>query len=141
MSGSPKVVLWISRHRPLTTQVKTLEEKLGSIKLIEYAKPVPTAEKVIEIVEQTNASYVIPVLPMSFVIRLVQESKKIGFKVLRAEMELIHHCTTKPCPDYNPNTDSIVESKDFETGNIIYRHYRFKGFKVLKEVKFVEEEF
>ena len=71
---------------------------------------------------------------------LVHEAKKRNFTVLRANMENIHNCKVYPCPEYNNYTDTIMQSKDFNTGQVIYRHFRFKNFKILKDIVVVEED-
>ena len=132
------VVLWLSRHKPLPIQIKFLKEKLGKDTIIvEYSEPISTAEKAVELIKQFSAKYVVPVLPLSFIIHLVQESKKHGFIVLRAEMELLHNCESEKCPEYNPNTDSIVVSKDLQTSERIFRHFRFKEFVQLVDIQIV----
>ena len=139
MSDKFKVVLWLSRHRPLPVQIEALKEKLGDIILLEHSKPLPTVDKVLELIEDVEADYVIPVLPLTFVVRLVEESRKRKFKVIRPIMDLVHECSSTSCPDYDPRTDTLVETKDYETGRVFYRHYRFREFRILKEVQFVEE--
>ena len=135
------VVLWISRHRPLKSQLFYLKQKLGDFKLVIHDKPLSTAENAIELAKKYNADYIIPVLPLSFITHLVTEAKRHGFTVLRAEMDNIHNCKVQPCPEYNPYTDTIMESKDFNTGQKIYRHFRFREFVVLKDIKIITEPF
>lgn len=136
-----KIVLWMSRHDPLPVQINYLKNKIGDFELVKYSKPLSTAEEAVKIIKQYNADYVIPVLPLSFIARLVEVSKREGFTILRAEMELVHNCETKPCSQFDEYTDTIVESKDLSTGETIYRHFRFKEFKILKDIVFVEEPF
>ena len=138
MGAEKPVVLWLSRHKPISSQIEYLRHKLGDYVLVQYARPLPTVEKALELVEMYGADYVVPVLPMTFIMRLVEESKKRGFKVLRADMQLLHYCSSRPCPDFRPQTDVVIESKDLETGGKIYRHFRFRGFKLLKDVRLVE---
>jgi len=134
-------VLWISRHKPLPAQLKYLKQKLGDFELIIHDKPLSTAQDAVNLVKQHGAKYIIPVLPLSFIAHLVQEAKKHDFIVLRAEMENIHNCTQHPCPEFNPNTDTIMESRDFNTGQKIYRHFRFKCFVILKDIQIITEPF
>jgi len=133
-------VLWLSRHKMLPAQIDYIARKLKNFRIVIYNKPIATAEDAVRLIRKHRAEYVIPVLPLSFIARLVEESKKHGFKVLRADMQLIHLCEKQPCPDYNPQTDTIVVSRDLTTGETIYRHFRFKGFKILKDIIFVEED-
>jgi len=133
-------VLWVSRHKPLPSQLEYLKNKLGDFEIVEYPYPIGTAEQAVEIVKRNNAKYVIPVLPLSFIAHLVTSAQKEGFTVLRAEMENIHNCSQHSCPDYNSETDTIMESKDFSTNETIYRHFRFKEFRKLKAIEIVTEE-
>lgn len=133
-------VLWISRHEPLPAQLNYLRQKLGDFELIRHSQPVATAEQAVELAKQHNAKYIIPVLPLSFIAHLVTSAQREGFTVLRAEMENIHNCSQHPCPDYKHDTDTIMESRDYNTGETIYRHFRFKEFRVLKAIQIVTEE-
>ncbi|RLI71144.1 hypothetical protein DRO97_10145 [Archaeoglobales archaeon] len=134
-------VLWLSRHHPLPVQIDYLTTKLGDFDLIIYDKPISTANDALDLALEYNASYIIPVLPLSFIAHLVTVTKSIEPKItiLRAEMETIHNCSQIPCPEYNEYTDTIMQSKDFNTGQIIYRHFRFKEFVILKDIKIVTE--
>jgi len=135
-----KVVLWISRHKPLPAQLQRMQEKLGDFELIQHSQPISTAQKAIELAESVKADYIIPVLPMSFVIHLVNEAKKYGYVVLRAEMETLHNCSEEQCTEYNEETDTIMISKDLTTLEVIRRHFRFKEFVMLKDIKIITEK-
>ena len=135
-----KVVLWISRHKPLPSQIQFLKNKLGDFELVIHDKPLSTASDAVELVKKHNADFVVPVLPLSFIAHLVQEAKKHNFTVLRAEMENIHNCDSDNCPDFNPETDTIMISKDFnDPSKIIRRHFRFKEFVKLKDIQIITE--
>jgi 5,10-methylenetetrahydrofolate reductase len=135
-----KIVLWISRHKPLPSQVKYLEKKLEAFEIIQYTQPIATAQKAIELAEAVNADYIVPVLPMSFVVHLVNKAKEYNYTVLRSEMELIHNCELENCPEYDEETDVILISKDLSTLEVIKRHVRFKEFVVLKDIKIITEK-
>jgi len=140
------LVLWLSRHEPLPAQIQFLQQKLGNYMLIQYPHPLSTAQAAIKLIQQFQADYVIPVLPLSFIVHLVQESKKHGFVILRAEMQNIHNCSTEPfygysCPEYNKHTDTIMQSKDFQSGQIIHRHFRFREFVKLVDIIIKTEPF
>jgi len=135
-----KNVLWISRHKPLPAQLQHMQEKLGDFELIQHTQPISTAQKAIELAESVKADYIIPVLPMSFVIHLVNEAKKYGYVVLRSEMELIHNCELENCPEFIEETDVILTSKDLTTLEVIRRHFRFKEFVLLKDIKIITEK-
>ena len=131
-------MLWISRHEPLPAQLKALEERLGDFELIQHEQPLPTAQHAVSLIEEKKADVVVAVLPLSFMMYLAEELKKRNITLLRADMEAIHNCSFSPCPVFNPNTDTILISKDNDIE--IHRHFRFRGFKVLKGVRLVEED-
>ncbi len=133
-----KVVLWISRHEPLSAQLAEFKQKLGDFELVQHSKPISTANDAIQLAQQHKADYIVPVLPLSFIAHLVTEAKKHSFTILRAEMD-IHNCSEYPCPDYIKETDTIMQSRDYNTGQTIYRHFRFREFVKLKEIKIVTE--
>ena len=134
-------ILWISRHKPLPAQLDYLKKKLDDFEIVIHDKPLATAQDAIKLAEKHGADFIVPVLPLSFIMHLVAEAKKKGFVVLRADMENLHNCESQPCPDYNEYTDSILLSRDINTGDIICRHYRFVGFKVLRDIKLIEDPF
>jgi len=135
------IILWLSRHEPLPAQIQSLQQKLSNYMLIQYPHPLSTAQSAVKIIQQFQADYVIPVLPLSFIVHSVQESKKHGFVILRAEMENIHNCSTESCPEYIKHTDTIMQSKDMQTGEIIYRHFRFREFVKLTDIIIKTEPF
>lgn len=136
-----KRVLWISRHKPLPAQIRYLKERIGEFDLIIHSKPLSTARDAVHLAEVHKADYVVPVLPLSFIMHLVEEAKNRDFVVLRADMENLHNCSVVPCPMFDAGRDTIVETRDVSTGKTFYRHFRFRGFKVLKDVVLVEEDF
>jgi len=139
MSGE-KILLWISRHKPLPAQILFLKEKLGEdCQIVVYDKSLSTAQDAVNLAKEINADYIVPVLPLSFIMHLVAEAKKYGFTVLRAEMENIHNCDSDNCPEYNPDTDTIMQSRDLNTGQTIYRHFRFREFVVLRDIQIITE--
>jgi len=136
-----KRVLWISRHLPVPAQLDFLKQVIGDFDLIIQKEPLSTAEDAVKLALEVKADYVVPVLPLSFIMHLVAEAQKHSFTVLRAEMETLHRCTQYPCSDFNLRTDVIMEGRDMKTGEKIYRHFRFKEFVVLKEIKIITELF
>jgi len=135
-----KTVLWISRHHPLEFQKKYLRQKLGDYNLIIHELPLSTADEAVKLAKEYNADYVIPVLPLSFIAYLVNEAKKHGFTVLRAEMENLHNCEDLLCPRKDPRTDTIIISEDLNTGKTIFRHFRFKEFVKLVAIEIKTEK-
>jgi len=124
-----------------------LQQKIPHCTVIQYPHPLSTAQDASKIIQQFQADYVIPVLPLSFIVHLVNEAKKHGYVVLRAEMELLHHCSTETpfygynCPEYTKHTDVIMQSKDMQTGQTIYRHFRFREFVKLVDIIIKTEPF
>jgi len=125
------VVLWVSRHEPLEAQRLELKRKLGDVTLVIYKEKVPNAEFVIEMAKKVHAKYIVPVLPLSFIARLCELARHKGITILWAEMELLHSDRPEPCKEYDPYRDTIVAPN---------RHYRFRGFKKIKRVELVLEE-
>jgi len=121
------VVLWLSRHKPLPIQLDELKRKLGDYELVHWDRQVSTAERAVEIAERYGAKIIVAVLPLSFVQRLIEETKKRGITLLKAEMELLHICDRNPCPIFDPYMDAIEPTRR-EDGKVIYRHFRFKRF-------------
>ena len=137
-----KNVLWVSRHEMLPVQMKFLAEKLKHFTVEFFRDTVPSAEWLVEnVILPKKIDIVIPVLPLSMIARLVELSKKHGFEVWWAQMELLHNDYEEapPCPDFNSDTDTMVPGLD-SNDNRIWRHYRFKAFYRVKEVKLVLEE-
>jgi len=83
------VVLWVSRHPPLKAQVSVLRQRLGRVRIIQVVGVVPNADYVIGLARKYGAKYVVPVLPLSFIAKLVEEARKQGITVLYARMEVI----------------------------------------------------
>ena len=135
-----KNVLWVSRHGMLPAQMRFLAEKLGNFNVEFYNGMVPSAEYLVEnVIVPKGINIVIPVLPLSMIARLVELSKKHGFEVWWAQMELLHNDYEETCPDFDEETDAMVPGVD-ANGRKMWRHYRFKGFHRVREVKLVLEE-
>jgi len=129
-------ILWLSKHPPLEAQISFLEQKLGNISLIITKGPFSTVDSVLKLVKTYKPQYVLPVLPLSFVVRLLEESHKRGFKILWSQMELLHIDSSPTCPQFNKKTDVLVETRDLNTKKKFWRHFRFKEILVLKQIKF-----
>ena len=135
-----KNVLWVSRHEMLPVQMKFLAEKLKHFTVEFFRDTVPSAEYLVEnVIVPKGINIVIPVLPLSMIARLVELSKKHGFEVWWAQMELLHNDYEETCPDFDEETDAMVPGVD-ANGRKMWRHYRFKAFYRVKEVKLVLEE-
>lgn len=119
--------IWLSRHKPVPKEIDDLQKK--GIIIIEYVNLVPNAEFIISLVKKFNAKYVIPVLPLSIIAKLVEYAKTNGFIILYAEMEKIHEGDCKDC-NFDVYTDTIDKG----------RHFRFKRFRILKDIQIIFED-
>jgi len=123
-----KKILWLSRHDPLPAQIKYLKEKLGDIEIEKKSVIVKDANHAMSLIKETNADIVIPVLPQSVIMHIAPQCAQENILLLRADMELLHECDPV-CQYFYKSTDTWVNG----------RHYRFKEFKKLKEIKIIEE--
>ncbi|MEM2365661.1 MAG: hypothetical protein QXL06_01830 [Nitrososphaerota archaeon] len=114
-----KRILWISRHQPVERQKQELKRIFGDCEILQYRNMVRDADHVVELMTKSGADEIVTVLPMSIIMRLVEEK---GIKPIYAVME-----TTEP-----EDADYI----DHGSG----RAYKFKKFVRIKEFKIVTEE-
>jgi len=132
------VVLWVSRHQPLYSQIEELERKLGSIIIYQMSGVIPNAEAVVEVAKKLNAKYVIPVLPLSMIARLSEFAKT--FTVLLAKMNNI--ATTR---DPNEAKRLVSESPGSRTlatyADGTVRVFEFERFERLLRIELVTEPF
>jgi len=135
---NPTVVLWVSRHDPLYSQIKALKQRLGSVRIVKLSGVVPNADYVVKVAEQYHAKVIVPVLPLSFIARLAELAPKKGVTVLFAKMEELCRTTNKKEAEalvsQNPYARTMVEYS-----NGIYRVWEFKGFEKLVKVEIVTE--
>ncbi|MEM4562486.1 MAG: hypothetical protein QXI55_00960 [Thermofilum sp.] len=135
--GATTVVLWVSRHKPLPAQLRALEEKLGEVDIVQV-EHVPTAEYVIDLARRLGAKVIVPVLPLSFIARLVEEAGKRGYVVLFAKMNAI--LTTR---DFDEAKKLVLEAPEKRTittyadGTI--RVFEFERFERIVKVEVVTE--
>jgi len=123
-------ILWLSRHDPLPAQIKTLKEKLGkSVEIKKEPVIVKDADHAASIIKKSGADTIIAVLPQSVLMRIADMCAREKYTLLRADMELLHECNPV-CPQFNKDEDTWVNG----------RHYKFRCFKHLKEIKMIEEE-
>ena len=131
-------ILWVSRHRPLASQIMELKKKLGRVRILQVTGVVPNAESVMEIALQHNAKVIVPVLPLSFIARLVELAKKHGITILFARMEAI--AQVKSIEEASAIVAEAPDRRTFTTyadGTI--KIHEFKQFEIIKEVKLVTE--
>jgi len=131
------IILWVSRHDPLPVQIKTLEQKLGHIKVIKVSGVIPTAQYVVDLVKKYNAKIVVPVLPMSFIAHLAEAGKRNGFIVLFAKMEAIAQV---PPEEARKLVEEAPDKRTMTTyADSTAKVHEFRGFEKVKEVKIVTE--
>jgi hypothetical protein len=132
------VVLWVSRHMPLPVQIIELERKLGGIVVYQMKGAIPSAEDVVEVARQLNASIIVPVLPLSMIARLAELSKQHGFTVVIAKMNSI--ATTKSAEEAIRLVQEAPEKRVISTyANGTIRVFEFERFERLIEIKLVTE--
>jgi len=123
-----KKILWLSRHEPLVSQIKYLKEKFGDIEIEKKPVIVKDANHAMEIIKESGAEVVIPVLPQSVIMHITPRCAQENILLLRADMELLHECNPA-CSKFRKNEDTWVNG----------RHYRFRQFNKLLEIKIIEE--
>jgi len=123
-----KKILWLSRHDPLPAQIKYLKEKLGDIEIEKKPVIVKDANHAIEIIKESGAEVVIPVLPQSVIMHITPRCAQENILILRAEMELLHECEPV-CSHFDKHKETWISG----------RHYKFLRFNKLKEIKIIEE--
>ncbi len=129
-------ILWVSRHSPLKAQIEALERKLGAIVVYQLSGYISDADEVMDVAMRLGAHFIIPVLPLSFIARLVELARRVGKTVLWAEMEQVKLMDNEPKPgvDYDPNVETVVIAAGAHEQRS-YKIMRFKRFHVIKAVK------
>jgi len=136
-----KVVLWVSRHEPLPSQLIWLGEKLGDYNLIKVTETVPNAEYVVNMAKEKGATVIVPVLPLSIIARLVELCRPLGIEVWWAEMKQVKVMDREPIAnvDYNPYNETVVVAAGaHETKS--WKIMQFSSFKRIKAIKLELEE-
>ena len=131
MSNKTKI-LFISRHGLLKSQKEYLKKALGDYTLTQSNKNFKKPEELINLVKKEKPDYIIPILPLPLVIELLNYTITNGNKpvIIRPEMELLERFYDSPVKG-----DDIVCMRMFdEEGNVKYRVYKFKCFKILEEI-------
>jgi len=113
----------------LPAQRIELRKKLGDIEIRKEPIIVRDADHALEIIKDSNADAVVAVLPQSVLMHIAQRCAQENILLLRADMELLHECSPV-CQDFDKDADTWVNG----------RHYRFRCFKHLKEIRIIEEE-
>ena len=131
------VVLWVSRHSPLPSQIKTLEDKLGAVKIVQLSGIIPTAEFVVQKAREVNAKIIIPVLPMSFIAHLVEAGRRSGFEVLFAKMEAIAQTDPETARKMVAEAPDKRTMTTYADGTV--KVHEFRAFEKVKAVKIETE--
>lgn len=86
VSNMVKKVYWMSRHPPLPSQIKRLEEIYEeNVEIIQDPKPFDNAEDIVERFKSSGADDIVVVAPLTVLQRLTE----LGVKPLYAKMELV----------------------------------------------------
>lgn len=135
------IVLWVSRHTPLKAQIEELKRKIPDIMLVQVSLKIPSAEYLYYNIKAIKAKYVVPILPLSFLRRLLKLAGN-DIIILWPIMRELHvkPFGEEPCSEYDTERDIIAEGYD-KYGVKIQRHYRFQKFSILKDIKLILEEF
>jgi hypothetical protein len=138
---SPKpvtIILWISRHSPLPSQIAELERKFNVIVIYQMSGVIPNAEVVVDIAKKLNASVIVPVLPLSMIARLAELSKQDKFTIVIAKMNNI--ATTKDPSEAQRLVTEKPEARTIVTyADGVIRVFEFERFEKLIEIKLVTE--
>jgi len=130
------VVLWASRHPPLPVQVDALKAKLGRVKILQVSGVIPNAEWLMNQAKQVKAEIIVPVLPLSFIARLVELAKKEGVTVLWPQMKVVAQVPLKKIAENivaeNPRARTMTTYAD---GSV--KVHEFDKFYVVEKVELV----
>ena len=121
----------------MPAQVRALEEKLSAIEIWQLAGVIPSAEFVIERAIELGAKYIIPVLPLSFIARLVELSRKHGFTVLFARMREIHRGSREEAEKLVKEVPEKRTAVEYSGG--MWRVWEFEKFEKVVKIEVVTE--
>jgi len=106
-----KKILWLSRHKPLKSQIAELQRIFGEVEVKQDIKPFDSAEEIVKRFAKGGYDEMVVVAPLSVIARLTE----LGIKPLYAQMQQV------------PAEEAEVE--------VTGRYYKFVGFKRIKAVK------
>ena len=137
--GFRVVVLWASRHPPLKAQIAELEKRFGAIAIYQMSGVIPNAESVADVASKVNASVIVPILPLSMLVRLTELRRQSNnFTILFARMNCI--ATTKDVAEAQKIIDEAPSKRSLAThADGLVRVYEFLGFEKLVEIKLITE--
>ncbi len=71
--GYPKVVLWVSRHKPMREEVDELKKLYGEdVVIVTVNRRFKAVDELLKIVSETNPVAMVCILPLSFVMHLIE---------------------------------------------------------------------
>jgi len=114
-----------------------LEEKLGAIVIYQLSGVIPSAEFVVEKAKELGAKYIVPVLPLSFIARLVEAGRKNGFVILFARMEAIAQTSPNEAQRLVAEKPEARTMTTYADGTV--KVHEFKGFEKIVKVQIVTE--
>ena len=123
MPPKVKIIVWFSRHTILAAQEAGLREIFGEeVRIIIDVAPFDNAQNVVERYNNWGAQEMVIVAPLSVIQRLCEK----GIRPIRPVMD---------CMGSFPSGGFIRETDVLEKG----RHYRFRGFERIREIRIVTE--
>jgi len=112
-----KKILWLSRHDPLKSQRRELENLFGEILLLQDSNPFSNAREILKRFREGGFDEIVAVAPLSVIAHLTE----FGIKPIWAEMKQVK----------NDGSAEVVTKE---------RYYRFVCFKRIKSVRMEFEE-
>jgi len=142
-TGGEVIVLWVSRHEPLPAQLRVLKERLGDdCRVVVLSGAIPNAEFVMEKAREVGAKYIMPVLPLSFIARLVELAAKEGITILFSRMRLVQEAKKHDKEAVERLFMLLTEKPDARTAveyADCFRLYEFDRFEIIRRVEVVTE--
>jgi len=106
-------ILWLSRHKPLPSQIRELERLFGEVEVVQDPNPFSSADEIKQRFVSGGYDDIVVVAPLSVIQRLTE----LGVKPLWAEMEVC----------------SPEEAEVWASG----RPYKFKCFKRIMAINII----
>jgi len=137
--GTRVVVLWASRHPPLKAQIAELERKFGAVTIYQMSGVIPNAESVADVASKVNASIIVPILPLSMLVRLTELRRQSNnFTILFARMNCI--ATVRDVAEAQKIIDEAPSKRSLAThADGLVRVYEFERFEKLIEIRLITE--
>lgn len=109
-------IFWVSRHKPLSSQVEWLRERFGEVEIYQDPEPFDSAEDIYARFRRRRYDEMVVVAPLSVIAKLTE----LGVRPLWAQMELV-----------DPSEAEVVASG---------RGYRFREFRRIAGITVDYEE-